>query len=486
MVDQLANEYALSPVLFLEYPVDSAPPDRYNRWWAAYTSGGSVYLPLVMFDSGNQINNGNVEFYNVYKPMVETALARPAKAAIHSWVLRCGDRLRFFIRVTNHGGAPVGGAGSEAAVHAIVYEDAHVADTNRYVRAAVATSIAQALADGSSAFFTLESPELTGVNWDKLHSVALADYRPAGTTGPYDMLQAALAPRAGILREDFDADGMNEISVRRPGSGVWYTIPSTSPATYTSTPWGLASDISVSGDYDGDGRTDIAVWRPGSGVWYILPSSTPGNYTAREWGVATDIPVPADYDGDGNSDIAVWRPGSGTWFILPSGTPNTFTSVQWGVADDIPVPADYDGDGKCDIAVWRPGTGVWFAIPSSDPQNYTSTQWGLPSDIPAPLDFDGDGKSDIAAWRPADGVWHILSSRAPGAYTAHQWGLPSDIPVPADYDGDGIADIAVWRPSSGMWYIKPSVTPGTFSLTQWGIPTDQPLSPIARILASLH
>ena len=49
-----------------------------------------------------------------------------------------------------------------------------------------------ALASGASATFTLETPDLTVVDWNKLHYVALVDYRPVSGSA-YDMLQAAVA-----------------------------------------------------------------------------------------------------------------------------------------------------------------------------------------------------------------------------------------------------------------------------------------------------
>ena len=64
--------------------------------------------------------------------------------------------------------------------------------TNRYARTAVYRSISN-LAPTASATYTLETSELSGVNWDKLHFVVLVDYRPAGSSGAYDMLQAATA-----------------------------------------------------------------------------------------------------------------------------------------------------------------------------------------------------------------------------------------------------------------------------------------------------
>lgn len=149
-------------------------------------------LPLVMVDSGHQISNGHVDYYNTYKAMVEDELVRLAQAEIEAQCQRIGDTLHFDIQLTNLSGVTLSGSSNSATVHAIVYEDAHVGVTDRIVRAAVSTSIFPALAHGETMTFTLET-ELSGVDWDKIHSVVLADYRPGGSSGAYDLLQAAFA-----------------------------------------------------------------------------------------------------------------------------------------------------------------------------------------------------------------------------------------------------------------------------------------------------
>jgi hypothetical protein len=187
VVDQLAVEFSDDPVVFLEYDVDDPPGDRISRWWAAWGGGGSVILPLVMVDSGNQISNGYVSFYQRYRAMVEDALQRPARARLEVERERVGDSFQFQIELTNRSDSALSSTNS-ATLHVIVYEENPIADTGRWVRAATAQPIAN-LPPGETQSFSVEIP-LQGVDWSRLHSVVLADDRPDGPDGAYDMLQA--------------------------------------------------------------------------------------------------------------------------------------------------------------------------------------------------------------------------------------------------------------------------------------------------------
>jgi hypothetical protein len=188
VVDQLAGEYADDPVVFIEYDVDNPAGNRVSRWWAAWGSGGSVYLPLIMVDSGNQISNGSVAFAQRYRAMVDAALQRPAAARLEVDRERVGNSFRFDIALTNLSDVTLSSANS-ATLHVIVYEEAHVGDTDRWVRAATAQPIST-LAPGETGTFTAEVAPQGVVDWDKVHSVVIADYRPGGASGAYDTLQA--------------------------------------------------------------------------------------------------------------------------------------------------------------------------------------------------------------------------------------------------------------------------------------------------------
>lgn len=125
--------------------------------------------------------------------MVDAQLTRPPQAAIAAAWHRDGNRVHFDVHLTNLSGAILSSTRNDATVHAIVYEDARVADTDRFARAATFAGMTNDLAPGATTTFSLVTSDLVGVNWDKLHFLVLADYRPAGRSGSYDMLQAAVA-----------------------------------------------------------------------------------------------------------------------------------------------------------------------------------------------------------------------------------------------------------------------------------------------------
>ena len=145
-------------------------------------------MPLVMVDSGNQYSGGYEDFHAVYGDMVDTALTRPTQVDIQAYWWRTGDQVSLYVPVTNTGAAAISGA----TAHAIVYEETHVRLTDRFVRQAVAMPMGD-LAPGATVTYTLDTPDLTGVDWQRLHYIVLVDQRLPGASGAYDTLQAVYA-----------------------------------------------------------------------------------------------------------------------------------------------------------------------------------------------------------------------------------------------------------------------------------------------------
>ncbi len=284
------------------------------------------------------------------------------------------------------------------------------------------------------------------------------------TSGDYIYTKSA-ATLSGSAISNFDSDGLSDIALYRPSSGVWYSL-NTTGGGFQAVQFGITEDKIVPGDYDRDGKTDRAVWRPSTGVWYIQNSG--GGFTISQFGSTGDIPVPGDYDGDLKTDLAVWRPSTGVWYIARSSN-GTYDIRQFGVSSDKVAQADFDADGKTDLAVWRPSTGVWYIWRTTD-SGFSILGFGLNGDVPVQGDYDGDGKADIAVFRPSDSVWYL--NRSTLGFSARQFGISTDRPAPADFDGDGKTDITVFR--DGVWYILRS-TDGGATIASFGLAGDVPV-----------
>ena len=204
-IENAAADYVKDgqPVLFLEYAYEDWPfsnTPRQSLWYQSYKfwTGGSTFFekPPTMTDSGYNTDDGAVDATSI-TTMVDDSLARTPQADIQAAVQRVGNHYHFDVDVTNLSGGTLSTA-NEATVWAIVYEDVDPSSspalTSRYVRA-VASAPISSLANGATSSYSLDTPDLTGVDWYELHPVVIVDYRPAGAgTGYYDTLQTAFEP----------------------------------------------------------------------------------------------------------------------------------------------------------------------------------------------------------------------------------------------------------------------------------------------------
>jgi hypothetical protein len=183
-------------VVFLEYAYYAPPLDRQSRMYAAH-GGGTIYFPPIIVDAGDQFTMGyHPNFAQVYGDMVDAALERPALGMLKVTRERVNDAFEFAVEVVNNTGVTLSTT-NFAAVHVLVFEDepggvSRV--TSRYIRGDDSVALAS-LADGAADTFNLVV-DLAGVavDWNALHSVVLVDYRPGGSSGAWDMVQAAFQP----------------------------------------------------------------------------------------------------------------------------------------------------------------------------------------------------------------------------------------------------------------------------------------------------
>jgi hypothetical protein len=248
---------------------------------------------------------------------------------------------------------------------------------------------------------------------------------PLYSMGVYPTPVGAPTPDFQAIRVasgDYTGDGLSDITIFRPSSGLWAV------RAVTRVYFGTSGDIPVSGDYDGDGTADVAVFRSSSALWAIRALSR------AYYGGSSDIAVPGDYDGDGSCDIGIFRDSSGLWAV------RGITRDYFGSAPDEPVPGDYDGDGEDDIAIFRGSSGLWAV------RGISRVYYGSSADSVVPGDYGATGSTVPAIFRPSTGLWSIRG------LTRVYFGSAVDQPVPFDYTG--ATDINIFRPSTGLWAVR--------------------------------
>lgn len=253
---------------------------------------------------------------------------------------------------------------------------------------------------------------------------------------------------------DFDGDGVSDLSVYNPDAGNWSVYGST--LGFYQMLFDYASVTPVPWDYDGDGKTDFVVYQQKTGNWYMRVRLSDSRYLAdtAQLGGLGFCSAAGDYDGDGRMDIAVYHEASGQWYLLLSrggySQDSGLTGIFGGPGYRF-VAGDYDGDGKTDPVLYQKTSGAWYGLLSDMGYAMVSANLGGPEYQPVSGDFDGDGRSDIAVYQETTGNWYFMLSDSNYAVYSLTIGGPGYVPVPGDYDGDGKTDLVVYQETTGNW-----------------------------------
>lgn len=210
----------------LEYPVDSFPQGRLDRFWAAYM-GPSPYLPIALVGSGYDVCQGPVDYANRYRQMLEAELARPPRAAIQAWSRPWGNGLQVFATIRNLGAGALG-TSAMPTLWLVAWEDGRIGLTKTFVRATASKALAADVPPGGTATITLEVPSLGTADRQRVRAVVLLDELLAGSSR-YDLLQSVVAQPAGVSVTPAEvtlgpAAGETQVTLEGPHVLTWSAI----------------------------------------------------------------------------------------------------------------------------------------------------------------------------------------------------------------------------------------------------------------------
>lgn len=202
MVKRLAGEYSGQRVVFLEYYAGVTDFGRESRFLAAF-GGWGFSVPEAMVGSGYRYSQGPTDYYKVFKGMIEGDQARAPEAEIQAWWRNAdATTLRLYVRVRSSSEVVLDPAANEAAVWGLAWEsNPTLGVTGLYTRAAVRVPVPRVVLPGEHATVVVDLPISPFVDRTRLHTVVAAEIRPAGVSGPYNMLQAVLPQPAGFSVE---------------------------------------------------------------------------------------------------------------------------------------------------------------------------------------------------------------------------------------------------------------------------------------------
>jgi hypothetical protein len=256
---------------------------------------------------------------------------------------------------------------------------------------------------------------------------------------------------------DYDADGDVDVLTRNSSDGKWHVRVMSGNdrqsggvvniSLYTNADWQFAGTY----DADADGDDDVLLRRTSDGVWRLFivednavsSSSVPSVIFSNQ---AWEFRQAGDFDGDGDGDVITRRNSDGKWRVTYSQAGDflsTATMNSMWTSSDVVLQSvgDMDQDSDADVLLRKTSNGKWLVqefdagIAKSGgvttANMYTSSSWEFRS----LSDLDGDGDADVLMRRNTDGIWRTfeLQSRVytgttspVSIYSASSWLLRSN------------------------------------------------------------
>jgi len=261
-------------------------------------------------------------------------------------------------------------------------------------------------------------------------------------------------------------------------------------------------------EVQGGVKAAVGVWRPstrqflldanGNGRW----DGTRGDILTSPFGLSTDLPVTGDWNRDGTDEVGFWRPSTRQFYLdangngLWDGTRGDILTSPFGLSTDRPVTGDWNGDGTDDVGFWRPSTRQFYLDANGNRRwdgtiggDVLTSAFGLKTDSPLAGDWDGDGTDEIGFWRPSTRQFYLDANGngrwdgTRGDILTSAFGVASDRPVVGDWNADDADDVGVWQTGSYQFLLDANgndrwdgTTGGDTLTVSFGTAADVPLA----------
>lgn len=321
--------------------------------------------------------------------------------------------------------------------------------------------------DNGDAYKDLLRYNRTDGTWMIEHGNAMGQFDVARTGG--------WATGWQIVRADFNADGLDDLFLYNPVTGVWFKAINMGGAfSYFTQGWQPGLNVYIA-ELNGDGRSDVFLYNPTTGLWFTCISIGNGTagftYTTGGWRTGFVI-LQSDFDGDNRTDFLLHDPAVGTFFkaITRGNGVFAYSTGEWAPGW-VPLVVELNGDAHDDVFLYNPTTGEWFRATSVGDGtagfSYVSGGW-TPGWTVQIADFDANGSTDLFLYN-ASGTWYkVINTGSAFTYSTGGWALWSTTVV--DLNGDAKSDVFLVNPSTGKWYQALTTTPGEFMYTTGSFP----------------
>jgi List-Bact-rpt repeat protein len=283
---------------------------------------------------------------------------------------------------------------------------------------------------GSSCTFALSLGSTITVRATPSTGSAFTGWSGAGCSGTGNCT-ITLSTDRSVAATFVGSGSTDKIGVYRPSTGEWFLDLNGNGVLESCgidhcVSYSSQDGVPVVGDWNGSGVTQLGLFLSGTAEWHLDGNASESwdgcgvDLCLGPYGLGTDIPISGKWTARGYDRIGVFRTSTRRWYLDANGDGKLKNCRRDQCAilsvyqdGDLPVTGDWNGNGITQLGLFRPSTGEWFLDYRAARRwngcrrDRCITSFGTTGDRPVSGDWDGTGTSKIGVFRPSTGEWFL-------------------------------------------------------------------------------